>query len=46
MQKLAHDPELRVQMRPADHQRVDENFSWRVVGERLDTIYHAIIDSQ
>lgn len=39
MQKLACDPELRVQMGKAGRQLVDDNFSWTVVGKRLDTLY-------
>lgn len=39
MSKLAHDPDLRVQMGQAGRQWVDDNFSWKVVGERLDVLY-------
>lgn len=41
MAKLAHDPDLRVQMGQAGCQWVDDNFSWKVVGERLDELYKA-----
>ena len=43
MQKLAHDPELRVQMGKAGRQLVNENFSWNVVGERLDALYQEAV---
>ena len=39
MQKLAHSHELRVEMGKAGRQLVNENFSWTVVGERLDALY-------
>ena len=39
MQKLARDPELRVQMGSAGRQVVAENFDWSVVGDRLDRLY-------
>ncbi len=39
MKKLAEDPKLRVQMGQAGRQLVDENYSWKVVGERLDMLY-------
>ncbi|MGB3616018.1 MAG: glycosyltransferase family 4 protein, partial [Elainellaceae cyanobacterium] len=43
MCKLAHDPDLRVQMGNAGRQTVDENFNWSVVGQRLDQLYRAAI---
>ena len=43
MQKLADDPGLRIQMGAAGRQLVDENFSWTVVGERLDKLYQKTV---
>lgn len=45
MQTLAHDPDLRVQMGQAGRQRVNENFSWKVVGERLNQLYEKTVDA-
>ncbi len=45
MQKLAADPDLRLQMGKAGRQLVDDNFSWSVVGKRLDTLYRQIAAS-
>ena len=45
MQKLAYSPELRLQMGNAGRQRVNENFSWTVVGERLDTLYQETVNA-
>ncbi len=45
MQKLAHDSDLRVQMGTAGRQLVQENFSWKVVGERLGDLYKTTIDN-
>lgn len=45
MQKLAYNPALRVQMGKAGRQLVDENFSWRVVGDRLNSIYQEAVRS-
>ena len=42
MHKLASDPGLRVQMGKAGRQLVDEDFSWSVVGDRLDTLYQTM----
>ena len=39
MQKIASDANLRVQMGEAGRQVVNENFSWDVVGKRLDSVY-------
>lgn len=39
MQKLAANPELRVQMGQAGRQLVDENFSWTAVGRQLNQLY-------
>ena len=39
MQKLAADPELRVQMGQAGRQLVDDNFSWTAVGKQLNSVY-------
>lgn len=41
MQKLAADPLLRVQMGQAGRQRVNDHFSWKVVGDRLNALYQA-----
>lgn len=41
MQKLAQDPDLRVQMGKSGRKLVNENFSWSVVGERLDVLYQS-----
>ncbi len=43
MRKLAHNPDLRVEMGTAGREWVDENFSWTVVGERLDTLYQKTV---
>ena len=43
MQQLAHDPSLRIQMGKAGRQLVDENFNWKVVGERLNSVYSEAI---
>ena len=43
MQQLAHDTELRSQMGQAGRCLVNENFSWTVVGERLDTLYQSTL---
>ncbi|MEM0980318.1 MAG: glycosyltransferase family 4 protein [Cyanobacteria bacterium P01_H01_bin.58] len=45
MQKLAHDPNLRVQMGRAGRQWVNENFSWKVVGERLNQLYEKTVEA-
>jgi len=39
MQKLAQNPDLRVQMGQAGRQLVHKEFSWKVVGERLNRLY-------
>ena len=39
MQKLANDPELRVQMGEAGRQLVDQTFSWTAVGKQLNDLY-------
>lgn len=44
MQTLAHDPELRIKMGKAGWQVVNENFSWSVIGDRLDALYQATVD--
>ncbi len=44
MKTLAQDPELRVQMGRAGRQIVDENFNWKVVGERLDHVYRSVVN--
>lgn len=46
MQKLAHNPDLRVQMGLAGRQLIDESFSWEVVGERLNTLYQETAKAQ
>ena len=43
MEKLAHNPNLRVQMGKAGHQLVDDNFNWKVVGERLNSVYREAV---
>ncbi|MBE9061251.1 glycosyltransferase family 4 protein [cf. Phormidesmis sp. LEGE 11477] len=43
MRKLAADPALRTQMGRSGRQYVDENFSWTVVGERLDQLYQKTV---
>lgn len=45
MRQLAHSADLRVQMGQAGRQLVNENFSWTVVGERLDTLYRATVET-
>ena len=42
MRKLSQDAELRVKMGEAGRQTVNENFSWTVVGERLDMLYQSV----
>jgi glycosyltransferase involved in cell wall biosynthesis len=39
MQKLAINPDLRVQMGQAGRQLVDDNFSWTAVGRQLNSVY-------
>lgn len=39
MQTLAQDSNLRTKMGEAGRKRVNENFNWKVVGERLDKLY-------
>lgn len=39
MKRLAEDGDLRVKMGRAGRRLVDENYSWKVVGERLDRLY-------
>lgn len=39
MQKLAQNPDLRVQMGQAGRQLVHKNFSWKVIGKRLNNLY-------
>ncbi|QUY44831.1 glycosyltransferase family 4 protein [Acaryochloris marina] len=46
MQKLTHDPNLRIKMGKAGRQRVDKNFSWKVVGECLDKLYEDTVKAQ
>jgi len=43
MRTLAENPELRVQMGQAGRQLVDDNFSWKVVGERLNQLYRETV---
>jgi glycosyltransferase involved in cell wall biosynthesis len=43
MQTLANDPALRKQMGEAGRQVAHENFSWTVVGERLDALYQTAV---
>ncbi len=43
MQKLACNPDLRVQMGQAGRQLVADNFSWKVVGDRLNLLYEEIV---
>ncbi|WP_404789613.1 glycosyltransferase family 4 protein [Altericista sp. CCNU0014] len=43
LEKLACNPDLRVQMGKAGRQLIDENFSWKVVGERLDRLYQETV---
>ena len=42
MQKLASDPDLRIQMGKAGRKLVDESFSWSAVGKGLTKLYQAI----
>lgn len=42
MQKIASNVDLRVEMGRVGRQLVDENFSWSVVGKRLDTLYRSM----
>lgn len=46
MQKLAHAPSLRVKMGQAGRQWVNENFSWKVVGERLNQLYEKTVEAE
>ncbi|MGP1383525.1 MAG: glycosyltransferase family 4 protein [Thainema sp.] len=46
MQKLAYDPDLRVQMGQAGRQLVADNFSWKVVGNRLNLLYEETVKSE
>ncbi len=46
MQKLAHNPNLRIQMGKAGRQWVNENFSWKVVGERLNSLYKETVTTE
>lgn len=46
MQTLVHDSNLRIKMGEAGRQRVDDNFSWKVVGERLDKLYQDTVRAQ
>lgn len=39
MQKLARNPELRILMGETGRQRVDQLFSWKAVGRRLNELY-------
>ena len=39
LKQLAEDADLRVAMGTAGRRLVDENYSWKVVGERLDRLY-------
>lgn len=43
MVKLAHNPDLRVQMGLAGRQLVKEKFGWGVVSDRLETVYREAI---
>jgi glycosyltransferase involved in cell wall biosynthesis len=43
MIRLFKEPELRLSMGKAGRQRVKENFSWKVVGERLNKLYREIV---
>ena len=45
MRKLADKPALMHQMGKAGRQRVDDNFSWTVVGDKLDALYEATVTS-
>ena len=42
---LATNPELRVKLGKAGRQRVDENFNWNVIGDRLSDVYAKAISS-
>lgn len=42
---LAQSPELRVRMGEAGRKLVNENFIWKVVGERLNKLYQEIVQS-
>lgn len=44
MQLLSSDSSLRMQMGQAGRNLVNENFSWKVVGERLNILYHETSD--
>ncbi|MEM9215748.1 MAG: glycosyltransferase family 4 protein [Cyanobacteria bacterium P01_F01_bin.150] len=39
MEKLEGNSDLRLQMGKAGRQLVDSNFNWKVIAERLDTVY-------
>ncbi|MEA5573564.1 glycosyltransferase [Calothrix sp. UHCC 0171] len=43
MIQLAKDPQLRLSMGQAGRQRVKENFSWQVIGENWNTVYHQVV---
>jgi glycosyltransferase involved in cell wall biosynthesis len=43
MTRLAHDPDLRIQMGKAGRQLAKETYGWTVVGEQLDALYHKTV---
>ena len=42
---LANNPELRARLGQAGRRRVDENFDWNVVGERLSSLYEKAVSA-
>lgn len=46
MRTLTHDSNLRINMGKAGRQRVDENFSWKIVGDRLDDLYQDTVKAR
>lgn len=43
MTRLAQEPELRASMGRAGRQMVNENYSWQVISDRLDSLYHEMV---
>ncbi|MBE9166055.1 glycosyltransferase family 4 protein [Pleurocapsales cyanobacterium LEGE 06147] len=43
MKKLVEDPQLRIQMGQAGQKRVEEEFAWKVKGDRLARLYDKIV---
>ncbi|MEM9154575.1 MAG: glycosyltransferase [Cyanobacteria bacterium P01_F01_bin.33] len=46
MTELAKDSELRDRLGTAGRKHIQENFSWQVVGERLDAVYRELVSRQ